>query len=225
MPVSKYLGNIVRKPRNSLIGKRGQASGDGDVQEVRHSKALETRCQDITVATSLEHLEPQSFTSILHPTPPPRDLIHHLPSISETHPSTAIMDIDKKPVPEYLEAERDSNTPAELQHFFLDFQEFWERRLWHQLTNSLDEFFKNPASVPQRLSLFQNFVMQFSDKINQLKLVEFGLAASQQCKGMASPPKHLWVISGPRALLPITEKLTHILSDRCQWQARLPKSP
>ncbi|TGZ80184.1 hypothetical protein EX30DRAFT_320506 [Ascodesmis nigricans] len=111
------------------------------------------------------------------------------------------MEIDKKPVPEYLENERDNNTPVELQQFFLDFQEFWERRLWHQLTNSLDDFFKNPLSVPQRLSLFQNFVMQFADKINKLKLVEFGLAASQQCKDSQGNPDF-------KAALEFLEKLS-----------------
>ncbi|KAI5806149.1 hypothetical protein EDC01DRAFT_638849 [Geopyxis carbonaria] len=100
------------------------------------------------------------------------------------------MDIDAKPVPEFLAQERDEHTPAELQHFFLDFEDFWERRLWHQLTTSLDEFFKDADSAPQRLRLFENFVLSFSDKINQLKLVELGLASSQQCKDEAGNPDY-----------------------------------
>jgi len=64
----------------------------------------------------------------------------------------------------------------------LDFEDFWERKLWHQLTTALDEFFRHPESGPQRLGLFKNFVMTFADKINQLKLVELGLWASQECK-------------------------------------------
>ena len=65
----------------------------------------------------------------------------------------------------------------------LDFEDFWERKLWHQLTTALDEFFRHPESSPQRLVLFKHFVMTFADKINQLKLVELGLWASQECKG------------------------------------------
>ncbi|KAF8250056.1 hypothetical protein K440DRAFT_597446 [Wilcoxina mikolae CBS 423.85] len=91
------------------------------------------------------------------------------------------MDIDPKPIPEFLAQQRDEHAPPELQHFFLDFEDFWDRKLWHQLTNSLDDFFKAPESGPQRLELFKNFVLTFADKINQLKLVELGLAASQQC--------------------------------------------
>lgn len=91
------------------------------------------------------------------------------------------MEVDPKPVPEFLAQEREK-TPEDLQRFFFDFEEYWERRLWHQLTNSLDEFFKARESGPQRLDVFRNFVLTFADKINQLKLVELGLAASQQCK-------------------------------------------
>lgn len=91
------------------------------------------------------------------------------------------MEVDSKPVPNFLIKQREA-APSELQHYFLDFEDFWERRLWHQLTNSLDDFFKSPESGPQRLEVFRKFVLTFADKINQLKLVELGLAASQQCK-------------------------------------------
>jgi 26S proteasome regulatory subunit N9 len=101
------------------------------------------------------------------------------------------MEIDPKPIPEFLEQQREENTPPELQSFFLDFQDHWERKLWHQLTNSLDEFFKHPESGPQRLPLFKNFVLTFADKINQLKLVELGLAASQQCSGRHPTPQSI----------------------------------
>lgn len=92
--------------------------------------------------------------------------------------------VDTRPVPNFLATRREEPTPKELQYFFYDFEEFWERKLWHQLTNSLEEFFNNPKSAPQRLDVFQNFVLTFADKINQLKLVEMGLAASQECDGI-----------------------------------------
>ena len=99
------------------------------------------------------------------------------------------MDANLKVVPEFLAKQRDHHTPPELQHFFLDFQGYWEQLLWHQLTNSLDDFFKVPESGPQRLSVFKDFVLTFADKINKLKLVELGLAASQQCKGALLLPQ------------------------------------
>lgn len=98
------------------------------------------------------------------------------------------MDIDKQPIPQFLETQRDTKTPAELQHYFLDFEDFWERKLWHQLTQALTNFFEDPASGPQRLDLYKGFVLTFADKINQLQLVALALNAAEHCKG--GPPVH-----------------------------------
>jgi len=105
------------------------------------------------------------------------------------------MDVNLKLVPEFLAKQRDHHTPPELQHFFLDFQGYWEQLLWHQLTNSLDDFFKVPESGPQRLSVFKDFVLTFADKISKLKLVELGLAASQQCKDYSEALEFLQSLS------------------------------
>lgn len=53
-------------------------------------------------------------------------------------------------------------------------EDYYERKLWYQLTDVLkNSVFKNSAAVDIRLKLFENFVMSFSNKINQLQLVEF----------------------------------------------------
>lgn len=93
------------------------------------------------------------------------------------------MDIDPKPVPEFLTQQRDEVAPPSLQPLFLNFEDYWERKLWHQLTESLLQFFEHPDSVPQRIPIYKNFVLTFSDRINQLKLVTLGLSASRQCNG------------------------------------------
>lgn len=123
----------------------------------------------------------------IHHQPPS---INHLPSINPPLPSpphliyvSAEMDIDPKPVPEFLAQQRDEVAPPSLQPLFLDFEDYWERKLWHQLTEVLLQFFEHPESAPQRIPLYKNFVLTFSDKINQLKLVTLGLSASRQCKG------------------------------------------
>ncbi|WEW60637.1 26S proteasome regulatory subunit [Emydomyces testavorans] len=72
--------------------------------------------------------------------------------------------------------------PDESQARFLSFEDKWERKLWHQLTDELIEYFSLSASAPQRLPMFKNFILSFSDKINQLKFVSLGLMASTQCK-------------------------------------------
>lgn len=79
-------------------------------------------------------------------------------------------------------AEHRDQAPEELQPLFLDFENFWERKLWHQLTDALVQFFSHPDSAPQRLSLYKVFILKFADEINQLKLVDLALKAATQCK-------------------------------------------
>ncbi|EWC45548.1 hypothetical protein DRE_05406 [Drechslerella stenobrocha 248] len=79
----------------------------------------------------------------------------------------------------FLASEREK-ADDELAVMFIDFEEQWSRRLWHQLTQSLLEFFNSPESAKQRLSMYQTFVLSFADKINQLNLVSLGLLAASQ---------------------------------------------
>ncbi|KAG7284164.1 hypothetical protein NEMBOFW57_010525 [Staphylotrichum longicolle] len=84
-------------------------------------------------------------------------------------------------IPDFLADQRDS-APEELQPLVLEFETLWERKLWHQLTNQLIEFFNHPGSAPQRLQFYKVFVLKFADKINQLKLVDLALKAATQCR-------------------------------------------
>jgi 26S proteasome regulatory subunit N9 len=85
-------------------------------------------------------------------------------------------------IPDFLAEQRD-RAPEELQPLVLDFENYWERKLWHQLTDALVKFFSHPGSAPQRLSFYKVFILKFADKINQLKLVDLALKAASQCKG------------------------------------------
>ncbi|KAI5309761.1 26S proteasome regulatory subunit [Ascosphaera atra] len=69
----------------------------------------------------------------------------------------------------------------ESQAALLEFEDFWERKLWHQLTDSLLNYFTRPESAKHRIPLFKTFVDSFADKINQLKYAKLGLMASEQC--------------------------------------------
>ena len=91
------------------------------------------------------------------------------------------MEADK--IPDFLADQRDQ-APSDAQALFLDFEDFWERKLWHQLTNALVDFFRLPESAPQRLPIFKSFILSFADRINQLNFVSLGLLASTQCSGM-----------------------------------------
>ena len=86
-------------------------------------------------------------------------------------------------------ADQLQQAPEQCQPYFLTFEDYWERKLWHQLTDSLVEFFKLSESAPQRLPIFKTFVLSFSDRINQLKFVSLGLMASTQCSGSYLSPE------------------------------------
>jgi 26S proteasome regulatory subunit N9 len=94
------------------------------------------------------------------------------------------MDLDT--IPDRLEQQRD-NAPDDLQHYFLTFADCWERKLWHELTDSLMQYFEEKASEPQRIELYTTFILKFADKINQLKLVHLGLLAAAECKSDYAP--------------------------------------
>jgi 26S proteasome regulatory subunit N9 len=85
-------------------------------------------------------------------------------------------------ISDFLAEQRDA-APEDLQPLILGFEDMWERKLWHQLTDSLAEFFAHPESGPQRLAFYNVFVLKFAEKINQLKLVGLALAAAKECEG------------------------------------------
>ncbi|KAF1808496.1 hypothetical protein P152DRAFT_462492 [Eremomyces bilateralis CBS 781.70] len=70
--------------------------------------------------------------------------------------------------------------PDELQVHFLEFEDFWERKLWHELTMSLIAFFQKPESQPFRLRLFNQFISDFKSKISPTRYVELGLFAQNE---------------------------------------------
>ena len=89
--------------------------------------------------------------------------------------------MDQEKIPDFLSDQRD-NAPDDLQHYFLSFEDFWERKLWHELTDILITYYQEQESASQRIPLYNNFIKSFADKINQLKLVRLGLATAAQCK-------------------------------------------
>jgi 26S proteasome regulatory subunit N9 len=64
-------------------------------------------------------------------------------------------------------------------------------RLWHQLTQKVLEFLKEPESGPLQIPLFQKFVVDWENKINKLSLVYIGLTTAQKFSGMTRHQEHL----------------------------------
>ncbi|CDR36532.1 CYFA0S01e02278g1_1 [Cyberlindnera fabianii] len=95
------------------------------------------------------------------------------------------MDAD---VPGILTTLRTEANP-QLESLFLAFEDLYDRKLWHQLTKTLEVFYKTPSSTGVRMRLYKNFITLFKYKINQLKHVEFLLASlvevkeASECKG------------------------------------------
>jgi len=81
-----------------------------------------------------------------------------------------------------------SATPAELHPFLGSFQTLYNRRLWHQLTLKLFEFFDHPLSKPFRVDVFERFVRDFESKLNQLRLVDMGIKVAKE---IDNPQTHL----------------------------------
>ncbi|GLB45532.1 putative motif in proteasome subunits, Int-6, Nip-1 and TRIP-15 [Lyophyllum shimeji] len=81
-----------------------------------------------------------------------------------------------------------SATPQSLHPYFEAFRNLYTRKLWHQLTLKLFEFFDDPQSQPYRVDVFERFVRDFESKINQLRLVEMGVKVSKEIE---NPQVHL----------------------------------
>ncbi|MCJ1424204.1 26S proteasome regulatory subunit [Sticta canariensis] len=88
--------------------------------------------------------------------------------------------MDPEVISNFLSEQRET-APEDLQQSFLTIEDYWDRKLWHQLTDVLVEYFNTPASASQKLPLFRSFILSFAEKINQLKFVSLGLLAATQC--------------------------------------------
>lgn len=91
------------------------------------------------------------------------------------------MDIDASE--SYLEdASSASSTPTGLRPFYLKFKSLYDRKLWYQLTLTVEEFLNHPDSQqpPLQIDLYDKFISRFSSKINQLQLAGIGVKVARQ---------------------------------------------
>ncbi|KAM6493081.1 hypothetical protein JOM56_011215 [Amanita muscaria] len=100
-------------------------------------------------------------------------------------------------------------TPPELHPFFESFRTLYSRKLWHQLTQKLFEFFAHSASQPYRVDVFERFVRDFEGKLNQLRLVEMGVKVSRD---IDNPQVHLAFLTALLSRIDIEKsKDAHVL--------------
>ncbi|KAJ3413548.1 26S proteasome regulatory subunit [Chytridiales sp. JEL 0842] len=90
------------------------------------------------------------------------------------------MDIDRD-VTAFLQKSR-ASAPAELKDDFVKFEELYDKKLWHQLTLALEKFVTKPAAAPFLVPLYEEFISDWSKKMNQLSLVQYATKASRTIK-------------------------------------------
>ncbi|KAI0321151.1 hypothetical protein OF83DRAFT_1100886 [Amylostereum chailletii] len=103
---------------------------------------------------------------------------------------TAIQKAKAKPKPPKLDVDEYlttaiSATPGELHPFFESFQTLHTRKLWHQLTVKLAEFFDHPIARPFRVEVYSRFVRDFEERLNPLRIVEMGVKVSHDIENPA----------------------------------------
>ncbi|KAJ3136169.1 26S proteasome regulatory subunit [Physocladia obscura] len=90
------------------------------------------------------------------------------------------MQVDRD-VTVYLNKAKQS-APAELREFFDQFEDLYDRKLWHQLTLVLNKFVRLPSATPFLVPLYDEFVSEWQKRMNQLSLVLFVTTASRTIK-------------------------------------------
>ncbi|KAI9500920.1 26S proteasome regulatory subunit [Coemansia spiralis] len=88
------------------------------------------------------------------------------------------MEVDN-PAYNYLQKQQ-SEVPSTLTKHFREFEDLYERKLWHQLTKKVEEFINIPEAAPYRIGLYNEFVKEWRKHMNKVKLVLFALAAARQ---------------------------------------------
>lgn len=91
------------------------------------------------------------------------------------------MDIDSNDVSTVLATIRLELDNSELISLFYQLEDYYERKLWHQLTQQLDEFYykfdQDQISAELKHKIYTQFIQQFAMKLNLIKVVDFLIAS------------------------------------------------
>ncbi|KAJ2082704.1 26S proteasome regulatory subunit [Coemansia sp. RSA 988] len=104
------------------------------------------------------------------------------------------MDIDDK-VSTYLQTQQQHATP-EFAQYFGEFEDLYERKIWHQLTTVVEKFINIPEAAPYRVGLYHEFVRDWQKHMNKVKLVLFALAAARQLDSISDAAEFMERIAG-----------------------------
>jgi len=81
-------------------------------------------------------------------------------------------------------SEQQRKSSHELAQEWAALEELYNKKLWHQLTLRLNQFVRNPAlsQGDALVKLYQNFIVDFEHRINQLALAELVIIIVRQIK-------------------------------------------
>uniref|UniRef100_A0A3B5LKT7 26S proteasome non-ATPase regulatory subunit 13 n=1 Tax=Xiphophorus couchianus TaxID=32473 RepID=A0A3B5LKT7_9TELE len=87
-----------------------------------------------------------------------------------------------KDVSGYLKQQQSSSSTPEMAAEWHAMEDFYNKRLWHQLTLKLTDFVKDPffKTGDGLIQLYENFISDFEHRINPLSLVEIILYVAKQ---------------------------------------------
>uniref|UniRef100_A0A673W406 26S proteasome non-ATPase regulatory subunit 13 n=1 Tax=Salmo trutta TaxID=8032 RepID=A0A673W406_SALTR len=87
-----------------------------------------------------------------------------------------------KDVTGYLKTQQSMSSTPEMASEWHTLEEFYNKKLWHQLTLKLTDFVKDPcfATGDGLIQLYDNFLSDFDHRINPLSLVEIILYVARQ---------------------------------------------
>ncbi|GAA5838152.1 hypothetical protein JCM3766R1_001841 [Sporobolomyces carnicolor] len=90
------------------------------------------------------------------------------------------MQVDRPEPQVYLaQALSSPQLPQDLKPFYQAFERFYSNRLWYQLTATIESFFSAPASAPFRIDLYESFIKDFANKLDQLKLAAIAVTVAR----------------------------------------------
>ncbi|KAJ1919892.1 26S proteasome regulatory subunit [Mycoemilia scoparia] len=91
------------------------------------------------------------------------------------------MEIENSSVKSFLEGLH-NRVPDSLKPQIEQFQTYFNQRLWHQLTGAVEEFLRQPEAKPFCIELYNEFIREWSGKMNQINNILFAIEASEQLK-------------------------------------------
>jgi len=83
---------------------------------------------------------------------------------------------------DYIETKKNQAQDPDLVRVYTQIADFYRRRLWHQLTQTLESFVKLPRfqQGTELIEFYENFIKDFEGRINQLKFIQMIMVISQQ---------------------------------------------